>query len=282
LSFGVIRSVLGQFIYPEMLIYLENEPATGKENALFVVQMKNRFSRVLLGAIPTSVPDLEVQRLPGADLYAGKAPDGKEGKSVALSGRSLMFSSNQAFARQAIEREEKEHQGEPSEKMQQMLDNLVQDKPESGEDLTLVLTNDGSRLETWITEAEKTLGSSGLGELLVQGMAEKKMAASDILAVRLGMDLTSVDRAKVSISFFCRQAEIARKFSDVAKSLAARVLQAGENRVLTVTKSDVRVRGSSVLVELEISGLKKIIDQVLPAAVPAKSAEKTPAVAPGV
>lgn len=263
----VLRQFITTLVHSECPVYLAYDPASRKEAMVSVLPLKNQLSRILLHQFLTKQVSPPVEVRDQVEIYAVHSPTEPTSETlVALAPTSLLYGNDAAMLERSLEyRAEPNRDGEPSERLQQYLDELALDQPPEGEDGTIVLVSEEGRLTRLLESFEERLGVSGLVERLEGGLAAQRTSMADVLALKGTLDLLSVDKARGDITLYFRQSDVANRFASVIKQALGHVT--GERADGSIQLSaEVRTRGTALVIDWQLSGLKAWLERVIPVA----------------
>lgn len=272
---SLLRQFSSYFVQSDVYLYFSYVPtAQAGENWVGVVQLRRLLTYLAAKSL------LDQERRPKAEYWGGAQLFRLQGEGettralIALSREALVMSNDAQSLREALEQPQKPsptaEQRMQRERLNEYIETFNLEKPETGEDLSAVLLNDRNQLEGYLDWVERSLGMQGLRERLERLFASQKAKLSDIQALRIGVDVASADKAKFQFGFACRQPEIARKLVPVMREVVTQALSATKNSMIK-RDANVRLEGSLVILTVEMSGLKVLLEQALSAAPPPKS-----------
>lgn len=258
-------NLLPTLFQPESMIYATYSPATADENILVVAPLKNRFVWVSLGPLlenglgvtPTTKDGL-------AQLYPLGTGDHGSTKVLALDPDSLMISDNEPLLRKSLEYARKpEREAVPSEQLQFLIDQLSLDSPPAGEDLAIAMVNEESRITNLIFAFEDMVGISGISDRIAGALAAQKLSFSDISGIKFTADLVSDDQINAQLTLYCPNPDTANRLAKAFET-ALPHLSGGESRHGFKLIGKATGRGATTVVALELNGLKKWVEQLIP------------------
>jgi hypothetical protein len=192
----------------------------------------------------------------------------------ALSHQALVVSRNMDLVKKAIHAPKRRMDAErPGERFQAYFDELRMSNPEKSEDVAFVLVNDQARFQHLLEMASKWLGRDELADQVTRALEAQKLAVTDVLGLRTSGDIISADKAKLTMTFYCRQPDLTRKLAEVLRTAGAQISQPTPGSKVT-RKVDVKTVGLNAVLSIEFSGLKDWASKYL--AAPAQAASETP------
>jgi hypothetical protein len=141
---------------------------------------------------------------------------------------------------------------------------LSLDQPPEGEDLAVVLINQQDRFENMLNSWETSFRIPGLAAGIQQALNAQNVSFADLEGIKISGDLISADKAKIEITHYFRNSVLANKAAAALKPVVTQIPAKREGSPFECTVG-MRSRGSAVIVELELVGLKSWLSEVFPA-----------------
>jgi hypothetical protein len=276
------KNFLTQFLQPESMIYANYNPATADESVVMSIPLKNRVAWLAMKQyVHSNIAKEPVTTEGPAELYPlTSAASGSTGTLLSLHPNDIVISDNQALLLKSLGyAADPQHGGTPSPDLQKFIDELGLDEPVPGEDLAVALINEESRITNLIHVFEEFIGISGLSERVAEALAAQKLTFADISGIKLTADLASADQLNGEMTLYCASPDRATRLAKVFETALPHVTGA-DNGSLFKLKGTAVGRGVTVVVNLELSGLKAWVNSILP--VTETPAPADPAVAPAV
>lgn len=273
-AFVLGRQFVGSLIHPDVYTYLVASPDSDDGDMLTVVQFRNLLAwLVLKSALRAGIA--EPTGSENGFLFF-TIPSEKETSTpvFALSHQALVVSRNMDLVKKAIHAPKRRMDAErPGERFQAYFDELRMSNPEKSEDVAFVLVNDQARFQHLLEMASKWLGRDELADQVTRALEAQKLAVTDVLGLRTSGDIISADKAKLTMTFYCRQPDLTRKLAEVLRTAGAQISQPTPGSKVT-RKVDVKTVGLNAVLSIEFSGLKDWASKYL--AAPAQAASETP------
>ncbi|MEI7633761.1 MAG: hypothetical protein WCK47_05720 [bacterium] len=252
---GLLRHFAGNFIHPEILLFFQHDAASGEEKFFTVVQMRNYIASVISEMLLRASGQSPAEKTGPFLVFANPGLRDDKGGGIAVSRQSLIASADMSVLRQAINRDLKQQRGDTPDALDLYLGDLDAGMAQRTEDLTIILLNSENRLEALLRRFERATGQNGLTDQVIALLAAQKLNLSTVAAMRVSAALTSADKAKLDIIFYCRQPAAARAVADILKTVGAQFARALEPQKITA-RTDARTRGSDATLSAEFTGLK--------------------------
>lgn len=257
---------VNNFIHRETTVLFNYDEEVAEENVVVAVPLKNR----LAGVLPTSLLEKNLKLPPstkvdGANVFELSGADGNtSGSLLALSGKNVMYSDSFSFLEKTLGYAgEANRAAEASPQLQTYIDELGLDQPVQGEDFALAFVNAPSRILNMILSFEEWVGATGIANNVSATLAANQLTFDNIAGVKITGDLVSSDRMKAELTFYTHQSEVASRLAAAFKQTLPGIVEATKNTALTV-KADSRTRGNSVLISIDISGIRTWVESVMP------------------
>lgn len=273
------KNFLTQFVQAETMVYTNYNPELADENVLVSVPLKNRLSWLVMRQfIQGNVAEKPVLRRGPAEVFPLPAPEGSSstGTLLSLDPDNLVFSDNESLLLKSLTyASDASHGGSPSIELQRLIDELDLDDPPAGQDLAVTLLNEESRLTNLITVFEEFVGIDGISEQIAGALNAQQLTFDDIGGIRLTADLASTDLLKSELTMYCASQDAVARLTKVFQNALPNVTGKRDGSPFEL-KGTVVGRGGTVVLSMELSGLKLWIDQTFPVS-EAPPAEATPA-----
>lgn len=269
-SASIARKTFDRFVHPEVVFLLQSG-ATGEEEALAAVQLRNRLAVLLAGTTLN-------ERLPNASSAATtdtalalyllrQAANGRSPAYVALTHRTLLLSDSTEMISRAAERSVSPEAGEPSQELLPYMNALALDQPTPGRDLAFAAVTPPGRLMGWIAALEEVLHAEGLTENLESALKARKVSLDDVEGLTVSGDVTSADKVTFTITLYGSRMDTARRLAEALRLSLNQIMARVEGAAATgglETRVDVKPLGTSVVASLNVSGLQKLIERWIP------------------
>ena len=278
----IARQFISTLVQTESPVYLSYDSDTQRESVVSVIPLRNKLSYLLLKKFLTSHVSQPQDHKGDSDIYPLEKLTGSTTTSVmAVSQAEFVYSDDLAMLNRSLDyRPNTSRNAEPDAKLQERMDELSLDKPPAGEDLVLLFANEPGRLENLFRKSEAAIGLPGVTKGLQAALAGQKLSLNDILAMKFSGDLVSADRAKIELTFYFRQPDHSAKFAAAAKQVLPAISGKHEGTPFEF-RQDVRTRGTPVVISIDMTGIRKWLESIMPAPEepqkPAAPKEKSPA-----
>lgn len=277
------KNILSQLVQPEILLYSRYSPTTADESILIAAPLKNRVAGgVIRQFVRENIAAEPVNQVGLAEIYPLYTSETGTSTVLALDTNEMVISDNQQLLTKALGyAREVGRSATPSEDLQWFIDQLALDEPPVGEDLAVAMVNEESRITNMIFVFEDFVGVSGLSERVAAALAAQKLTFSDISGMKLTADLVSADVVKGQLTMYSPNTETATRLATVFTEALPRVTTDDPEATFNL-KGTATARGVTVVIDLELSGLRSWIQKLFPAqAQPAAEAQaEAPAAQP--
>ncbi len=275
------KNILSQLIQPEILIYSKYNPATADESILIAAPLKNRVAGgVIRQFVRENIAAEPISRAGLAEIYPLYTSDTGTSTLLSLDTNQIVISDNQQLMSKAVGYVREEgRSASPSDDLQWFIDQLALDEPPAGEDLAVAMVNEESRITNMIFVFEDFIGISGISEQVAGALASQKLSFSDISGMKLTADLVSADSVTGQLTMYCPTTETAIKLAKVFTDALPAITTDDPESTFRL-KGTSAARGRTVVVDLELNGLKTWIEKLYPVATPAPDAPAADATEP--
>ena len=281
---GLVRKVssnfLSKMIQPEIMIYSDYNPTTADENYMVDVPLRSNFAWMALRKFIVSNMPKGPETTEGVrDFFTLPMPIESNSTStlMVLDPKTVAFSDNEAMLRRSFDyAAQAGRAGTPSAALQNFIDQLDLDDPITGEDLAIAFVNEESRITNLINVFEDFLGITGLSDQIAAALNAQQLTFNDISGLKLTADLTSADLLKSDLTLYCASQATAQRLAKVFQAALPELTEPAADSPL-VFKGTVAARDVTVVVNLELSGIKAWIEKLLPVPETAAPAQATPA-----
>lgn len=279
----IFKNVLTKLFQAETMIYTNYHPETADENVLAAIPLNNLFSRGIIETYIQSnvAPKPDTTHGPAA-VYSMAAPanSSSTGTLISIDNNKLVVSDNQALLFKSLDyAADANHNVQPAPDLDRLINELNLDEPTPGEDLSVALVNEESRITNMISVFEQWIGLSGLSDRVGAALASQKLTFADITGMKLTADLASADLLKGELTLYCPQRETATRLAKVLQDALPSVTGKNERTPFEL-KGTASAREALVVVSLELSGLKAWIEKLIPVEEPSAPTSEEPAAAP--
>lgn len=274
----LFKTVLSQFFQPETMIYSTYNPVTADENFVMSAPLKNRVAWFLLQqALKEKLEMKPAGRDGAAEIFALKVTDETTSTLMSLDPNEMMISDNDALLRKSLKySRDTARDATPSENLQFLIDELALDEPPVGEDLAWALLNEESRITNLIYVFEDVLGIDGISERVAAALSAQKLSFADITGIKITADLATADMVKMVLTLYCPNQDTAGKLSKVFETTLPHLTGKNASSAFELD-GKATSRGSTVVVTLDITGLKKWVQNLIPVTAEEKSEAAEPA-----
>lgn len=277
----VSKSFLNQFLQPETMLYSSYNSETADESIVMTVPLKNRLAWLAMNQyIHKNIAETPVTTQGTANIYelSAASPD-STGTLLSLDPDNIVLSDSQPMLLRSLTyAADSTHIGTPTTELQRFIDELSLDEPVAGEDLSVAMLNEPSRITNLIHVFEDFVGISGLSDQVSAALSTQNLTLDDITGIKLTADLVSADQIKGEFTLYCKTRDTSIR---MAKVLQAALPKVNGNRAGSpfTFKGEAVGRDVTVVVSLELTGIKGWIEQLVPVpeTAAADAAPETPA-----
>jgi hypothetical protein len=272
------KNLLAQIFQTESMIYATYNPVTADENIIISAPLQNRFSWGVLREFLQNKLGLHPVGSDGiAQLYPLGRKDAKTTRMLSLDPDEVMISDSEPLLRKGLGyARDPNRNAIPSEKLQYFIDELALDQPPEGEDLAFALVNEESRITNLIFAFEELVGITGVSDRVAGALSAQKLTFADISGMKITGDLASADQLNVQLTMYCPNSDTATRLSKVFESALPQITGNHSTHGFKLEGKAVG-RGVTVVVSIELTGLKAWIERLIPVAPEAESAAAQPA-----
>jgi hypothetical protein len=277
---NVARRFLSSFVQSESMIYLTFDPTASDESVVMVVPLKNQLSWLLTNLfMENNLPEpVEVSGKTRVYEVSKASESETSGTLLGITEGDLLLSDDPVILHRSLKYLSDPSRTAPAgDSLQQYIDELGLDQPPAGEDLALAVVNKAGRIENLVHIFESKVGISGLAEHLTAALTAQGISYKDITGMKLTGDVVTADRIQLEVVLYCRTADAAGKLANVLKQALPQITGKREGSPFVI-KADSRVRGNSGVLNLDISGFKQWITNLISVgAAPQPAAAEAPA-----
>jgi hypothetical protein len=246
-------------------VYLSYNTDAQQESVLTVLPLRNKMSFILMRKFLTSHVSQPQDHKGDSDIYPlAKITKDSSTSVMAVSPKEFVYSDDLQLLNRSLDyRAEPNRTVEAPERLAERMDELSLDKPPAGEDFALLFVSEVGRLDHLLRQCESAMGVAGVVPKLQEALAAQKVSFNDVLAWKVSGDLVSADRVKLETTFYFRSADVSGKFAAAVKLVLPALSGKHEGSPFEF-RQDVRTRGIPVVVTLDISGLRKYFETIIP------------------
>jgi hypothetical protein len=253
-------------VYPPVYFYLERTPQSSvHQSAVVIAQFRHFFGYLLCRSTLVSLGLIPEQGAAGELIFRLGAREGaKRAPVLNVTQQFLVFSSTGQLPAMVEATTSPLYSSTPGDRFLTLYGELNTDRPEPGEDLGLVIANEGDTLASFLKNLFDALGQQRAWDQIQEMLAGQGVTFSEISGVRLSVDLVTADRMKCVATVYVYQAAALRKLSEVAKLLEGYSTPQGSSGLsLRITARPGR---NEVTVTLEMTGLRDVVSALISAA----------------
>lgn len=280
----VSRNFLTTVVQPETMLYTSYDPESADENVVMAVPLKNQIAAAgVRQFIQKYIVETPIDKYEDAEIYQLSAGDGTGTATLlALDSREAVVSDHQTFLSRSLKySKDATRAAVPSEQLQVFIDELALDEPPPGEDLAVALVNEESRITNLIFVFEDWVNIAGISNQIAAALASQNLTFADITGIKLTADLASADQLNGELTLYSPSTETATRLAKVFEGALTSLAGPRPGTPFQLA-GNARARGATVVVALQLTGLKAWIESLLPvdeaavAAGVAQPAEATP------
>ncbi len=272
------KNLLSQIIQPEVLMYTKYNPETADESVLISAPLKNRMAWMLVRQfIKENIAKEPVSTSGVAEIYPLHVSETGTSTVLSLDPTEIIISDSQKLMTKGVAYAKEVGRSEtPSDDLQWFVDQLALDEPPEGEELAVALVNEESRITNMIFVFEDFVGISGISDRVAASLAAKQLTFSDISGMKLTADLVSADVVNGQLTLYCPSADAAVKLAAMFTEVLPR-LSSDDAATMFKLKGTAAARGMTVIIDLELAGLKAWIESLFPVVAQPVAEAATPA-----
>lgn len=261
----ISKNVLSNFIQSETMIYTSYDADSADENIIITAPLIRPIVWYPIREfIRSNIADEPIGKEGISEIYLLHQSDRGTSTLLSLDNNELAISDNYPLLQRSLgyARQSNRHVL-PNADLQYFIDELALDQPPEGEDLAVAIVNDESRIINMIFVFEDFIGISGIADRIGSALAAQQLSFSDISGMKLTADLASADILKGTLTLYCPNSSTATRLATVFQSALPHITGDGVRGVFDV-KGSVTGRDITVLINLEITGIKNWIEQIIP------------------
>lgn len=259
----VSKNFVTSLIQPETMIYASYDPETADENVVMSVPLKNAAAWVGIRRLIQQGAGEPTGKEAGSEIYSIGSEQGAPGY-LALDNREIVLSDDRTRLVQALTNaSDADKVRAPSDALQRLIDDLALDQPLAGQELAVAFLNDESRITNMIHVFEEFIGISNLSDQLMTALRAQDLTFADISSIKLTADLSSADQLDAELTLYSPSNHTAQRLATVFQTVMPRLTGKREGSPFELTARTV-ARGTGVVVELKLTGLKEWVDILVP------------------
>jgi len=248
--------------YPPIYVYIENEEKSSELKFVLIGQFRHFFGYLLCRSFIQSLEIRPTQENAYLSLYRFGAKKDKETIDLALAPQNLLVSNSEALIKFVAGQEDKTSPMSPSERFMTYYGELHTDRPEPGEDLAFILTNENNIISSFFETLFASLQQKQVWERIRETLAKHSVDPADFLALKVSCDLKSSDHVVCTSTFYFERPDALQRFADAAKLLEGLGVTPQAKQAGIAIKIESRKGRDSVTITVDVTGLRRIISEI--------------------